>query len=190
MIALLVEECLDAGIEDVCFVISPGKELIPQYFEKNVALEQELKARGKADRLKELSQYDSVHFHTVYQNEQLGDGHAILQAEDWVKSDAVAVLFGDDYFTGAGTGLQQLIDARAKIESEKNVAMIALENIPRKLTSKYGIVDVEHAHESDPRDGVRSLRCRCVQNHESSLVCLAKFVLAVKRMLGEMMSLK
>lgn len=151
MIALLVEECIDAGITDICFVISPGKEIIPAYFQKNPALEQQLYARGKAEKLSELNRYNSVHFHTVYQYEQQGDGHAILQAADFVKKEPVAVLFGDDYFIGKGTGIAQLLSAQKLLGSEKGSILIALENIPKEETSRYGIVDIEHTHPLKPR---------------------------------------
>jgi UTP--glucose-1-phosphate uridylyltransferase len=141
MIALLVDECLDAGITDICFVISKGKEMIPEYFKKDPALQAELESRGKGDCLKDLDRYDSVHFHTVYQDEQLGDGHAILQAGDWVQGPT-AILFGDDYFTGSDTGIQQLINAS---KDQDECVLIALENIPRESTHKYGIVDIEES---------------------------------------------
>ncbi|MBT7928883.1 NTP transferase domain-containing protein, partial [Candidatus Peregrinibacteria bacterium] len=99
IIAHLVHECLDQGIDDICFVISRGKEGIPEYFQRHPELEAELAGRGKSHLLEELSRYDNVRFHTVYQDQQLGDGHAILQAKDWVDSDYIAVLFGDDLFT-------------------------------------------------------------------------------------------
>jgi UTP-glucose-1-phosphate uridylyltransferase len=96
IIALLVDECLSVGINDICFVISRGKEAIPEYFEPHRALERELETRGKLHMLEELKKYDNVNFHVVYQNEMKGDGHAILQAHYWVGSDPVAVLFGDN----------------------------------------------------------------------------------------------
>lgn len=151
MIALLVEECMDVGITDICFVISPGKEIIPQYFQKKPTLEQQLHARGKADKLSELNRYDSVRFHTVYQYEQLGDGHAILQAADWLEEEPVAILFGDDYFVGQGSGIAQLLKAQTLLGSEKNGVLLALENIPKEETSHYGIVDIEHNHPQNPR---------------------------------------
>ena len=145
MIALLVDECIDVGITEICFVISHGKEAIPQYFYEDPQLEAELERRGKTDALAHMKRYDEVNFHVVYQEQQLGDGHAILQAADWVESDAVAVLFGDDLFAGADTGLAQL----AKVYSEG--ALVALENIPKENTASYGIIEVESEDEQNPR---------------------------------------
>ena len=149
IIAHLVDECIDAGITDICFVISKGKEMIPQYFYEDPALEAELEKRGKKHYLEDLRRYNDIDFHTVYQDEQLGDGHAILQASDWVKSEPVAILFGDDLFTGDKPGVSQLVKAYDLMGEEG--ALLSLENIPKENTARYGIVDIEREHEGEPR---------------------------------------
>ncbi len=145
IIALLVDECLSVGIRDICFVISRGKEAIPEYFESHRALERELESRGKLHMLEELKKYDNVNFHVVYQNEMKGDGHAILQAHYWVGSDPVAVLFGDDLIVGKKNGLQQLVSAYEGVKSKRDAAFLCLQKVPEKLVSKYGIVAVDAA---------------------------------------------
>lgn len=147
IIALLVDECLSVGIKDICFVISKGKESIPQYFYSMPELENELHRRGKLHMLEELKKYDEVNFHTVYQEEMKGDGHAILQAIDWVKADPIAVLFGDDLIAGKKNGLEQLATAYADAEKQKtkdnSPAMLCLQEVKKELVSKYGIVDID-----------------------------------------------
>ena len=158
IIGLLVDECLACGINDICFVISHGKELIPQYFSPDAALEAELEKRGKLDLLKQLQRYDAVNFHIVYQEEQLGDGHAIMQASDWVSSDAVAILFGDDLIMGKKTGLEQLADAYEKLpENGNGSAILCLENVPKELVSRYGIVDIDPKESKDRLKRVKGL---------------------------------
>jgi UTP--glucose-1-phosphate uridylyltransferase len=146
IIALIVDECLGVGIRDICFVLSHGKEAISHYFSKDALFEAELRKRGKMNLIEELAKYDEVRFHVVYQEEQLGDGHAILQASGWVESEEVAVLFGDDLFMGKETGLQQLLKGFEQSASDGERAVIALENISRERTSSYGIVEVEREH--------------------------------------------
>ncbi len=140
IIALLVDECMSVGIRDICFVISRGKEAIPQFFYAQPQLERELEKRGKLHMLEELQKYDNVNFHVVYQDQMLGDGHAILQAKDWVKNDQTAILFGDDIIHGAQNGLQQLCDAWKENNLPETSAMLCLQNIERAFTGKYGIV--------------------------------------------------
>lgn len=145
IIALLVDECLSIGIDDICFVISPGKESIPRFFEPDDGLHAVLEKKGKLHLLDHLKRYDNVRFHVAYQHEQHGDGHAILQAADWVKHDQVAVLFGDDLIVHERTGLQQLCAALDAIPAagRADAAMLCLENIPREKTVQYGIVAID-----------------------------------------------
>lgn len=150
IIAAVVDECLEAGIADLCFVISHGKEAILRYFEEDAALRKELKRRGKEKLLDPLASYAKAHFSSVYQEQMLGDGHAILQAAEFVKTDMVAVLFGDDLFVGDRPGLVQLIEAASWIQ-EKEFALIAVENIPREATKRYGVIEVEKEVAGHPR---------------------------------------
>ncbi len=143
IIALLVDEALSVGIDDICFVISRGKEAIPQYFAEMPSLERMLAAKGKLHLLRELSRYDNVRFHVVYQEEMKGDGHALLQARHWVKGEMVAVLFGDDLIVGKKNGLQQLCQALTHVRPQGDSAFLCLQKIPRAQVSRYGIVDVD-----------------------------------------------
>ncbi len=143
IIALLVDEALSVGIDDICFVISHGKEAIVDYFKEMPAVEKMLEKKGKLHLLDELRRYDNVRFHVVYQEEAKGDGHALLQARHWVNGEMVAVLFGDDLIIGKKNGLQQLRDALAHVRPEGDSAFLCLQKIPRPLVSKYGIVDID-----------------------------------------------
>lgn len=152
IVAMLVDECLSIGVRDICFVISRGKEAIPQFFYKDPAFEAELRRRGKEGAISDLQLYNEVNFHVVYQNEQKGDGHAIMQAADWVDSDAIAVLFGDDLIVGSENGMTQLQRAYSDaVTAHAGVlpAMLCLQNVSREDVHKYGIVGIEQAE--DPR---------------------------------------
>ncbi len=145
IIALLVDECLSVGIDQICFIISHGKEAIPQYFYQMPELEKELESRGKLHMLEDLKRYDNVKIHVAYQDEMKGDGHALLHAADWVTSDHVAVLFGDDLIIGGKSGLQQLQSAYAHLDTHEDAAMLSLQDVPPDCVSKYGIADLDHS---------------------------------------------
>jgi UTP--glucose-1-phosphate uridylyltransferase len=145
VIGLLVDECLSVGIKDICFVISRGKESITRYFERDPNLEEILKAKGKLEALKELERYNEVRFTSVYQEEQKGDGHAIVQAAGWASEPTIAVLFGDDLVAGTENGLQQLVKAAGMVNGEGEKAFLSLENVPLEMVSKYGVVDIDEA---------------------------------------------
>lgn len=146
VIAHLVDECLSVGIHDICFVLGHGKEAIRNFFRPPVTFINELRTCNMEAEIAELQKYQDVHFSYVYQDQQLGDGHAIMQAANWVsaKSDHIAVLFGDDLIVGEKNGLQQLIQAHQELPDDiESAAMLCLERIELENASRYGIVKID-----------------------------------------------
>jgi UTP--glucose-1-phosphate uridylyltransferase len=79
----------------------------------------------------------------VNQSEALGLGHAVLCAEHAVGDEPFAVLLPDDLIWNAA-GPQAL--AQMVAESERTGAsMVAVEDVPRDQTQRYGIVSTEAA---------------------------------------------
>lgn len=66
-----------------------------------------------------------------------GDGDALLRARTFIGDEPCLVLFGDDLIRGQKTGAEQLIEAFAS----KQTPIIALERIPDKRVSSYGIFE-------------------------------------------------
>ncbi len=122
VIDLIVQEALDAGIENVILVISVEKESIRHHFTGN----------------------SQISF--VYQDEPKGDGHAIAQAISKLDEDEpVLVLFGDELIDNEGgkNAAQQLIDTFEKTQ----LSVIGLQSVPRAQVSKYGIVHLNSQEE-------------------------------------------
>ena len=135
VIQYLVEEAVNSGAEEIIFVISRGKELIKDHFLPNPELEKFLEEKGK---LKLLEKVKPIHtlakFTYVYQEEPLGDGHAVLMAEEAVGNEPFVVLFGDDIVKSDKPATQQLID------NFKGESVLAVERIPKEKTVLYGII--------------------------------------------------
>lgn len=143
ILQLLIEEAFSAGITEIVLVINKEKEsIIRSYFSKDGTAAAKIAEKGHATALEHLNRLiDSVKFHYVYQEQQLGDGHAILQAESLLKDEPFAVLFGDDLVIPnapgtSGNALSQLIQAHEKTSS----SIIALEEIPIEKSASYGII--------------------------------------------------
>lgn len=135
VIQYLVEEAVASGIEEIIFVISPDKELIRHHFSHHPELESILKERGKHDIAEKISPiHGMAKFTYVYQDEPLGDGHAILQAEEMVGGEPFAVLFGDDIVKHDKPAIQQLID------QFKGEVVMAVEQVPKEHISSYGVI--------------------------------------------------
>jgi UTP--glucose-1-phosphate uridylyltransferase len=77
-----------------------------------------------------------VSFVFVRQSEQLGLGHAVLCAQPVVGDEPFAVILADDLIDAEPGVTQQLVAAYEKY----NASVLAVQDVPREETSRYGIV--------------------------------------------------
>jgi len=142
LIQYAVEEAVAAGITDLIFVTGRTKISIADHFDKAYELENELQKHNKT-RMLELVQNilpDNVTCIHIRQAEPLGLGHAVLCARAAVGDEPFAVLLADDLIDDGDQGcLKQMVDVFENYQS----SVIAVENIPREETDKYGIVNSE-----------------------------------------------
>ncbi len=135
VIQYLVEEAVLSGIEEIIFVIAPDKELIKDHFSPNNELEALLEKKGNQALLEKVKPiHNLAKFTYVYQNEPLGDGHAILQAEEAVNGEPFVVLFGDDIVKHNIPAAQQLMN------HFNGESILAVERIPKEKSSLYGMI--------------------------------------------------
>ncbi len=140
VVQYVVEEAVRAGIEDVVFVTNKDKIVIEDHFDYNLRLEAVLEKAGKTDMLKVVREVaEMVNVYAVRQRKQLGLGHAIWCARDFVGNEPFAITVGDDImFCGKGekSGLPQL----AEIAKKYNKSVIGVMEVPADKVNKYGIV--------------------------------------------------
>jgi UTP--glucose-1-phosphate uridylyltransferase len=141
LIQYAVEEAREAGIEDFIFVTGEGEGLFKSHFGPAPGLERALKERGEDSALASIldCRIDEKHMHFVTQSRPLGLGHAVGCARDLVGGAPFAVLLPDDIILARPGGLKQMMDAYGKTGGN----LIALEDVPRELTARYGVMDVE-----------------------------------------------
>ena len=136
-IEYIVREAIESGIEEVLIIINSEKECIRTHFGHNIALEKFLEGKNKTAELeiiKDLPNKVKVEF--TYQHEQLGLGHAVLQAYEFAKGEPFALLLGDDVYVGNKfPATKQLIDAYEKTNS----TILGTLEVPMSDVSKYGI---------------------------------------------------
>jgi UTP--glucose-1-phosphate uridylyltransferase len=137
-IQLVVEEALDAGIEEIILVTGRGKAAIEDHFDVSFELERTLRDRGKRDLLELVERISDLTRLTVLrQKAPMGLGHAVLVARQACGDEPVAVLLGDDLFFSKGRpAIGQLMDAYHEGRGEAAVAL--LEVAPGE-EHKYGI---------------------------------------------------
>ena len=150
VIELIVRELAAAGVEDVIFVIPPEGSITPAHFAKNDRLENQLRKKGKhaiADELNDLA--DLCRVHTVVQDEPLGDGHAILQAEKLVDGEDFFAFFGDEILDAEPSAPEQLLQARG----DRDGCVLGVQRVPREDIHKFGIVAPAEGADTASGDG-------------------------------------
>lgn len=137
VIEYAVREAAGAGVRDIAIVMSPGMESVAEYFQDQVVLERELKARGHDKLLEaqlEIASLASVT--TVYQHEPRGPGHAILQAREFCDGEPFVTIFPDDVIIHEISATEQLF----QVYREHGGSVIAASEVPDDLVHTKGII--------------------------------------------------
>lgn len=135
VIQYVIEEAVDAGIEDILVITSRHKKVLEDHFDRLPELEDQLEAKGKtaeAAQVRELFSLAQIHF--VRQGEALGLGHAIGMARNHVGDEPFVVLLGDDIMRPEAGVVKGMIDAYEQHGS----SVVALMEVPKQEISAYG----------------------------------------------------
>jgi UTP--glucose-1-phosphate uridylyltransferase len=153
LIQYAVEEAAAAGIEQMIFVTGRNKRAIEDHFDRAPELEQQLAASGKRELMDALMSATpkGVSFVYVRQSEPLGLGHAVLCALPVVNDEPFAVILADDLIDAQPGVTAQLVQTYEQF----GASVVAVEDVPRADTGKYGIVATEPLNEREER--VRSI---------------------------------
>jgi len=142
LIQYAIQEAQQAGIREFIFVTTPAnRKILEAHFGANEELEATLAERGKTAELKVVAQStladDQIKF--CYQDQPLGLGHAVWCAREFVSDGPFAVVLPDDLIMAEPGCLKQMVDVHARLGGN----VVAVEGVPRELTSRYGILDVD-----------------------------------------------
>ena len=135
-IEYILQECIDAGIDEIIFIISKRKEMIKDYFYKDKFYKKILKKK-KDKRIREeykkiLKFKKMIKF--VYQNSPKGTGDAVLKAKKLIKNKFFLMLLPDDLIINRNCS-KSLISVHRKYNS----SVMACMNVNRKSVSRWGI---------------------------------------------------
>jgi UTP--glucose-1-phosphate uridylyltransferase len=139
ILSYVVAEGRAAGIEHFVFVTGRGKGAIEDYFDHNVELEAQLRAKSKTEILDEiLAELPAAgEMSFVRQMQPHGLGHAVWCARDIVGDEPFAVMLPDMLMDGPAPPLKQAIDAHNATGGSN---IIVVEPCPLGEEHKYGIV--------------------------------------------------
>lgn len=140
-IQYIVEEVARAGIEDVLIVLSRGKSIVEDHFDRSPELERALSKPGKEKALEQVQIIPKLaKIQYVRQQEMKGTGNAVMLARAFVGNEPFAVLYGDDVIIGEDPATAQV--CRAYEEYGKGA--VAVREVPREQVMMYSSMKVTH----------------------------------------------
>ena len=139
-IQYVVEEAVDAGLQDVLMITGRNKAALEDHFDRHWELERALEKKGDERRLKRVQKSaDLGEVHFIRQGEPRGLGHAVLVGRNHVGDEPFAVLLGDDLIDENDHLLEQMIEVQAK----HGGSVVALMEVPDDQIHLYGCAAVE-----------------------------------------------
>ena len=134
-IQLIIQEALDAGIQQFLIITGKQKEGIQRHFSPNAEHLSKHKNHPAFNHLDEIIR--SANFSYIHQDQPLGLGHAISRAKTAVGYEYFAVMLPDDIIFGPDPELSNLIKLSQKLQA----SIIAVQEVPYEATSSYGIIE-------------------------------------------------
>lgn len=140
----MVEECAQAGIEEIIIVATPeGKPIYEDYFHNSVIrIKKQLESQEKGDRYAPVQQVlDFPKIEVIIQDSSLpyGNGSPVASAQRFIEGeDAFLVMYSDDIIFGEHGDASVLIE---RYEAQPEVAgVIMAQEVSPSVVDKYGII--------------------------------------------------
>lgn len=144
LIQVVVEEAVASGIESIIIVTGRGKTAIEDHFDVSFELERLLDDRNKPELLAQMRAISSMaRVSYVRQQEALGLGHAVLQAEDCVGDEPFAVMLSDDIVDSETPALKQLLDVHYRFDAP----VIGTMQVAGEAISRFGALAVDEVED-------------------------------------------
>ena len=138
-----VEESFNAGMKDITFIVGRNKESLVNYFDINYELETEIKGTDKEKKLDSIRNLlKNCAFSYIRQGQMKGLGDAIRCARYHIERLPFAVLLADDLCL-AEKPQNEVLSKMQDIYAKERCTILAVEEVDKKDSSSYGMVDVE-----------------------------------------------
>jgi UTP--glucose-1-phosphate uridylyltransferase len=172
-IQYVVEEAVDAGLDDVLLITGRSKRSIEDHFDRNYELEEALSAKGDTEGLALIREsYELATVHYVRQGDPKGLGHAVLCAAKHVGHEPFAVLLGDDFIHPEDGLLQRMLEVRER----HGGTVVALMEVEYDQVSSYGVAAVEETGEDDVVQVTDLVEKPAPQDAPSNWIIIGRYV--------------
>jgi len=140
-IEYILDECIEAGIKEVIFIISKKKLMIKKYFFNDKFYKSIIK-RKKDPRIineyKKILEYKKI-IKFVFQDKPLGTGDAVLKTKNLIKDKFFLMLLPDDLIINKNCS-RSMISTHKKFKSSVMASM----KVNKNEVSRWGIYNVKN----------------------------------------------
>lgn len=174
----LVEECINAGINEIIFVINSLQYDVVDYFNLKSEYYKNLsKPQSELDELSKLIKKVKLHF--VIQDEPKGLGDAILRCEEIIGNENFALLLGDELVMNENNSFYGIGDLVRLYKSIKvnNKSLIGVREIKEEDTSKYGIISITDLFSEEKVVKVNDMIEKPNCNPPSNIASVGRYIL-------------
>tara|TARA_Y100000741_G_scaffold338709_1_gene298993 strand:+ start:34 stop:849 length:816 start_codon:yes stop_codon:yes gene_type:complete len=138
-IEYILDECIDAGIKDIVFIISKKKEIIRKYFYNDKFYKSIIKKKKDPRIIKE---YKKILFYKkrikfVYQNKPLGTGDAVFKTKKFIKNKFFLMLFPDDLIMKKNCSKEMM-----KVHKKYKGSVMASMKVKKNNVDRWGIYSI------------------------------------------------
>jgi UTP--glucose-1-phosphate uridylyltransferase len=147
LIQYAFEEAVEAGIEEFIFVTGRNKSAINNHFDHAFELQSVLTRDEKNKTLSAVRDWipTSGQIAFIPQKEPKGLGHAVWCARNFIGDEPFAVLLADEMVLNKQKGLlAQMVEAYNEVQAN----IVAVAEVPKEDTKKYGILDPQNKNET------------------------------------------
>ena len=139
VIQYLIEEAINAKIEEALIIIGPNQKDVIDYFDTNSEYVKNLngKVYKEIEEIKNIEQKIKISY--VVQESAKGLGDAVYYAKDFAKGEDFALILGDDFVYQNGEPVYG-IGSLCKNYEEDPCYYLGVNEVPYDKTYKYGIV--------------------------------------------------
>lgn len=142
IILYVVEEAIEAGIEDIVLVAGRGKHAIEDFFDASFELESKLEKDNQLHLLERvLNIRRKANIISIRQKQSLGLGHAVLCSQPIIGNQPFAVLLGDEISMRKKSS-ENMIQILANQFNASGASTVSVVKISDEDVQKYGIAEL------------------------------------------------
>ena len=185
-IEYILDECIDASIKEVVFIISKNKMMIKDYFYKDSFYKKIIKKKGDKRIISEyrkiLKYKRMIKF--VYQNKPLGTGDAVLKTKKFIKDKYFLMLLPDDLILKKNCSKDMI-----SISMKNKCSVMASMKVKKNNVSRWGIYSVSKRLNKDNFFIKDVIEKPIIKNAPSTNAVIGRYILP-KKIFSKLKNLK